>query len=59
MLHFLQIASGSASELEYQARLAVRLHFGDPRALESLRVGIESERRMLARLLQRIRETAK
>ena len=59
MLHFLQIASGSASELEYHARLAVRLRFGDKQALESLQRGIESERRMLARLMQKIREAAK
>ena len=59
MLHFLQIASGSASELEYQVRLAIRLNFGEAGALETLRQGIESERRMLARLMARIRETAR
>ena len=59
MLHFLQIASGSASELEYQVRLSHRLKFGDAGSLETLRQVIESERRMLARLMARIRESAR
>ena len=53
--HFIQMATGSASELEYQARLSERLAFGDAAELARLRSLIQSERRMLAKLVARIR----
>ena len=56
--HFIQMATGSASELEYQARLSERLAFGDATALANLRSLIQSERRMLAKLVERIRDAA-
>lgn len=55
LLHFLQIAAGSATELEYQARLSERLGLGDARELAELRALIQSERRMLGKLAERIR----
>ena len=55
LLHFLQIAAGSATELEYQARLSERLAFGDASELMKLRALIQIERRMLGRLVERIR----
>ena len=57
LAHFIQMATGSASELEYQARLSERLGFGDALELASLRALIQSERRMLAKLVERIRST--
>ena len=53
--HFIQMATGSASELEFQARLSERLGFGDATDLAKLRSLIQSERRMLAKLVERIR----
>ena len=55
LLHFLQIASGSVSELQYQARLAMRLHFAEGADLERLIDETERERRMLAALIKRVR----
>jgi four helix bundle protein len=55
LLHFLQIAAGSATELEYQARLSERLAFGDASELMKLRALIQIERRMIGRLVERIR----
>ena len=59
LLYFCQVASGSASELEFQARLALRLTFGVPSELERLCDMLGSERRMLGRLSTRMRTHAK
>ena len=57
--HFIQMATGSASELEYQARLSERLAFGDAPELAKLRSLIQNERRMLAKLVERIRDSSR
>ena len=57
--HFIQMATGSASELEYQARLSERLAFGDAGDLAQLRALIQNERRMLAKLVERRRDSSR
>ena len=57
--NFLQIAAGSASELQFQAHLAVRLGIGDPIALAKLVDLIAQERKMLGALCARIADRSK
>ena len=52
-VNFLNYASGSASELEFQARLAIRLRFGNAQGLLELCDLLTSERKMLATLCRR------
>ncbi|MDB4916164.1 MAG: four helix bundle protein [Gemmatimonadetes bacterium] len=49
LVNFLQYSSGSASELDFQARLAARLKMGRPEPLFELCEMVELERKMLAR----------
>ena len=56
LIQFLGIACGSASELEFQARLALRLGLGDPADLQRLLDFASEQRRMtlgFARWLRR------
>jgi four helix bundle protein len=55
LAHFLQIALGSASELEYYLLLARDLNFLNITDYESLERGVVEVKRMLASLIQRIR----
>ena len=50
LVAFLNYASGSASELEFQARLAIRLNLGRAPSLLELCDLLTSERKMLATL---------
>ena len=52
---FLQIAMGSASEVEYLLLLAVDLKFLDAAAHSSLHSGAEEVKRMLSALLAKLR----
>lgn len=51
---FLSIASGSASELDYQLLLARDLTYLDPAAHETLSTGLGEARRMLGALIQTV-----
>ena len=53
-LHFLQMAAGSASELEFQAQLSVRLKLASETELTLLIAAIQQERRMLGALSSRL-----
>lgn len=55
---FVQIAMGSASESEYHVLLAKDLGYLKPSDYESLRLGIQEVKRMLASLLKRARSTS-
>ena len=55
LLNFVQMAAGSASELDFQAQISLRLSFGTAPELEQLRDLVRIERRMLGRLSTRIR----
>jgi four helix bundle protein len=55
-LNFLQTASGSVSELEFQTLLSGHVGFGDPSALSALVDLLNKERRMIAKLSSSIRE---
>ena len=50
LVNFLNYASGSASELEFQARFAIRLRLGNAPDLVELCDLLTSERKMLATL---------
>lgn len=50
LVSFLNYSAGSASELEFQARLAIRLKMGDETRLAELCDLLTSERKMLATL---------
>jgi four helix bundle protein len=52
---FLQIAMGSASELEYHLFLALELDFLDDTTYESLSTAVTEVKRMLTALIQRLR----
>jgi four helix bundle protein len=52
---FLQIATGSASELEYQLLLARDLKFFDSHTCQQVEVQVVEIRRMLTSLIQRLR----
>ena len=52
---FLQIATGSASELEYQLLLARDLNFLKPEEYQNLGRGVVEVKRMLSSLTQRLR----
>ncbi|MEO8623565.1 MAG: four helix bundle protein [bacterium] len=54
LVNFLQYSSGSASELEFQARLAMRLRMGRPPQLTELCELVRAERMMLAGLTRRL-----
>ena len=54
MVNFLNFASGSASELEFQARFAIRLGLGSTPGLLELCDLLTSERKMLATLARRL-----
>jgi four helix bundle protein len=56
LVRFVRIASGSASELEFQTLLAMDLGFASVSALERLLDAVDQEKRMLARLVVGIRE---
>jgi four helix bundle protein len=56
MKRFLQIARGSASELEYHLMLARDLHMLEPQIFESLDGKILEIQRMLAALVQRLQQ---
>ena len=51
LLSFLYIASGSASELEFQLQMAHDLGFGNPRDRETVMEALLVTRRMLSRLI--------
>jgi len=53
---FLVIASGSASELDYELLLAKDLEYLDPQAYSSLHADLSRMRRMLAALLHKVDE---
>ena len=52
---FLQIAMGSASELEYQAKLSIRLNMSSEELLNDLISKITSVKRMLGKLTVTLR----
>ncbi len=52
---FLYIALGSATEIEFQLRLSVRLQLLDPRAIECSLAACIAVQRMLTRLIVRLR----
>ena len=52
---FIDIALGSVLELDYQARIALRLGFGDPTSLNELRAHTARLRRMLSKLITAVR----
>jgi len=54
MANFMNYAVGSASELEFQARLAIRLRLGDEVQLTALCALLASERKMLATLIRQV-----
>ena len=56
---FLQIAMGSACELEFQARLSRRLNLAEPSDLQSLEAAITTTKRMLATLITSVRARSK
>src|SRR4051812_31393515 len=51
LVRFLRVASGSASELEFQTLLSMDLRFGSGSNLERLCSAVRQEKRMLARLV--------
>src|SRR5689334_9036254 len=51
LLHYLYMASGSASELTCQLRIATELGFGDPMSADQLRGEVRRVARMLSRLI--------
>ena len=53
LVNFLNYASGSATELEFQARLAIRLGMGSATSLTELCDLLTSERKMLATYARR------
>lgn len=53
--HFLQIAMGSASELEYELILARDLHYIDEERYVSINSGLSELKRMLNVLIQKVR----
>jgi len=55
LTRFLQIARGSASELEYHLILARDLHMLSRKNFEELLPGVEEVQRMLTALVQRVR----
>ena len=55
-LSFLQIAMGSACELEFQCRLVAALRLTGPAELAELQRAIELVKRMLARLTVAVRD---
>ena len=55
---FLQIAMGSACELEFQCRLAQSLELGPATELADLLAAVQHSKRMLARLSVNIRQRA-
>ena len=52
---FVQIAMGSASELEFQCELAALLEFGRPQAIADASTEIQRVKRMLSRLIVALR----
>ena len=54
-IHFLQIAMGSSSELEYQLLLAYDLHYLDEQIFLELTNELGEVRRMLNALLRKIK----
>ncbi len=55
---FLQIAQGSASELDYHLLLARDLHFLEPADYDSLYESLLSIRRMLTTLIRKLKATS-
>jgi four helix bundle protein len=58
-LAFLHNALGSAGELEFQLRLALRLSFGDPNEVRQVLDQANKVKRMLIRLIESLRERTK
>ena len=52
---FIDIALGSVMELDYQARIALRLNFGDPNLVNELCTHTTRLRRMLSKLSTAVR----
>ncbi|MFI5257753.1 MAG: four helix bundle protein [Gemmatimonadales bacterium] len=57
-LSFLQIAMGSACELEFQCRVATRVGLADDSRLKALRESIISTKRMLTKLSEHVRDSS-
>jgi four helix bundle protein len=55
LLQFLYMASGSASELTCQLRIAIDLSFGDPASAENLLAETKRVAKMLTRLITHLR----
>ena len=55
LARFVQIAMGSASELDFQCELAELLEFGSAQALADARVEVQRVKRMLSRLIVALR----
>ena len=55
-LSFLQIAMGSACELEFQCRLALHIGLADDSQLKALRESIITTKRMLTKLSSHVRD---
>ena len=56
LVTFLFIAMGSASELQYQCSLAVKLGFGEPTALDGALREVDRLKAMLSRLITALRQ---
>ena len=54
LLNYLQMAGGSVSELEFQAKLSVRLGFGDAAQLGEVALLAAVERKMIGKFCSRI-----
>lgn len=55
---FIQVALGSANELEYQLTVAVRLGYADAATIQAMTANIVRVRQMLGRFLTSIRREA-
>ena len=53
---FIEISLGSVLELDYQARIALRLGFSDPTSVRELRAHTARLRRMLTKLSNTVRQ---
>ncbi len=59
LAQFLQYSLGSASELEFQLRVAARLGMGDPVGLMEVREATAELKRMLSRLIVHLRQASR
>lgn len=57
-VHFLQVAMGSASELEYQVLLAYDLHYLNPDQFRNVNESTIEVKRMLSSMITRVRRNA-